>query len=139
MYTTIRHIIAFTILASVLLSGCNTIQRIQAGELTTDFDQTFRQYSKHLRWGHFRELTAFMTADHIAPAMVQAGSLKDIKISSVKPTAWILDKDAGIMTGDVMVDYYITTRGVIRSTTQHQTWRYQNEKWKLDNGLPDLR
>ena len=141
MHINIRYIITFTILSGILLTGCNTMQRIQTGELTTTFDRTFIQYEKHLRWGHFRELTTFMTTDHIGPTIekIPAITLRDIRISRVKPTAWLLNYDTGVMVGDVIVDYYIASSGVIRSTTQNQTWRYDGEEWKLDNGLPDLK
>ena len=141
MRINIRHIITLTMLSGILLSGCNTMQRIQTGELTTTFDRTFIQYAKHLRWGHFRELTTFMTTDHIGPTIekIPAITLRDIRISKVQPTAWLLNYDTGVMVGDVIVDYYIVSSGIIRSTTQHQTWRYNGEEWKLDNGLPDFK
>ena len=121
----IKNVISIvTVISFLMLTGCetvqNTIDRIETSELTGKFDQTFVSYSKHLRWGHFRE------------------SLKGRKISHVTPSAWVLDEEEGIMVGDILIDYYIIDRGVIRSTTQHQTWRYKDERWQLDSGLPDL-
>jgi len=141
MYAKIRHIITIFIFSSILLTGCNTLQRIQTGQLTTEFDQTFLLYAKHLRWGHFRELTTYMTPEHIGPAMEKITSitLRGIKVSHVEPIAWLLDMENEVMTGDVVVDYYITSSGLIRQTTQHQIWRLNGDIWQLDGGLPDLR
>jgi hypothetical protein len=122
-----------------MLTACNTMQRMHQSELMNDFDTTFVQYSKFLRWGHFRELTTFMTKDHVAPSMAKIDSLKNIRISKVNPIAWILDEEKGVMVGDVVIDYYVTNKAVIRQTTQQQVWRWIDEHWKLDTGLPDLR
>jgi hypothetical protein len=122
----------------VMLNGCNTMQRIHTRELMTEFDETFIQYSKHLRWGHFRQLTTFMTQEHVAPTLAKIDSLKNIRISDVKPITWILDEEKGVMVGDVVIDYYITNKAIIRQTTQNQVWRWADEHWKLDSGLPDL-
>jgi hypothetical protein len=126
---------------SLMMTACNTLQRIEDGELTSTFDRTFLTYSKHLRWSHFRELTTFMMPEHIGPSIEAANKLKDIKVSRVTPTAWLLNNQTGVMNGDVIIDYYITSSGMIRSITQHQTWRHDDERdtWQLDNGLPDFR
>ena len=134
-----------SLMFGLLLTGCNavsnTIQRIETSEKMEDFDETFTLYSKHLRWGHFRELTTFMTQEHIGPSMAKIDSLKERRISRVKPVAWILDEENGVMVGDVVIDYYLTNRAVIRQTTQQQTWRLvgeEDEIWKLDSPIPDL-
>jgi hypothetical protein len=139
----IKNVISVvTVISFLMLTGCetvqNTIDRIETSELTGKFDETFISYSKHLRWGHFRELTTFMTTEHIAPTLLKAELLKGRKISRVTPSAWVFNEEEGVMVGEILVDYYIIDRGVIRSTTQSQTWRYKDERWKLDNGLPDL-
>ena len=139
----IKNIISIvTVISFLMLTGCetvqNTIDRIETSELTGKFDETFISYSKHLRWGHFRELTTFMTAEQRAPTLAKAESLKGRKISHVTPSAWVLDEEGGVMVGDILIDYYIIDRGVIRSATQTQTWRYKDERWQLDSGLPDL-
>ena len=133
------------LMLGLLLTGCNavsnTIQRIETSEKMEDFDETFTLYSKHLRWGHFRELTTFMTQEQIGPSLAKIDSLKDRRISRVTPTAWIYDEEKGVMIGDVIIDYYITNRAVIRQTTQQQTWRLvgeEDEFWQLDSPIPDL-
>jgi len=122
----------------LLLTGCNTLQRIENSELTSDFDQIFDAYSKNLRWSHYKQITVFMTDEQIAPSLDKIKSLKGRRVSDVKPIAWALDDQTQVMTGDVVIDYYIVDRGVIRTTTQHQTWRYIGDTWRLDSGLPDL-
>ena len=136
---TIHYPALFIVVIALMLSACNTIQRLQTNELTTTFNERFRLYSKHLRWGHFNEVTTFMTQEHIAPSIAKINSFKERRITSIKPLTWILDEQAGTMVGDIDVDYYIADRGVIRSTSQHQTWRLNGEIWQLDAGLPDLR
>ena len=141
--TMVKSVISvITVISFLMLTGCdtvrNTMHRIETSELTGKFDETFITYSKHLRWGHFRELTTFMTTEQIAPTLAKAESLKGRKISHVQPSAWVLDEEGGVMVGDVLIDYYIIDRGVVRSTTQRQTWRYNDERWQLDSGLPDL-
>jgi|GEM_PF-3611592 len=130
--------ISSIIVVSLLLTACNTLQRIQTSEITGRFDETFNLYSKHLRWSHFKQLTTFMTPEQIAPALEKIQSLEGRKISSVRPQAWIFDEKENVMVGDVDIDYYVVDRGVIRSTTQHQTWRLNGETWQLDSGLPNL-
>ena len=66
--------ISSLIVASLLLTGCNTLQRIQAGEITEKFNETFNLYSKHLRWSHFKQLTSFMTPEQVAPALAHIQS-----------------------------------------------------------------
>ena len=127
------------IILGLLLSGCNTMQRIQNSELMEDFDETFFLYSKHLRWGHFRQVTTFMTPERIGPAMDQIDTFKDIRVSKVQPITWILNSEEETIKGEIVVDYYIVSRSVIRSTSQKQTWRYINDTWKLDTGFPDLK
>ena len=143
-----RHIairILLPLTLGLMLTACNavsnTIHRIETNEIMNDFDETFTQYSKHLRWGHFRELTTFMTQEQIGPSMAKIDSLKERRVSRVTPIAWILDEEDGVMVGDVVIDYYITNRAVIRQTTQQQTWRLvgeDHEIWKLDTPIPDL-
>lgn len=139
MTKTAIYRIVFIITIFTLLSACNAMQNLRTSEITGKFDERFRLYSKHLRWGHFRELTAFMTPERIAPALIQVDSFKERRITNVKPIAWLLDEQAGTMTGDVMIDYYVENRAVVRSVTQHQIWRRNGEIWQLDSGFPDLR
>ena len=138
----IRHKFAVLYLtfSLVMLTGCNTLQRIQAGELTTTFDRTFKVYQKHLRWSHFREMTSFMKPEHVGPSMAKIPELSDIKVSRVTPLAWVLNDVEGTMVGEIIIDYYITSTSTIRSTSQRQTWRHdsENDIWQLDNGLPDF-
>lgn len=139
--------LALALVFGMFLSGCNTLQRIQSGELTTTFDRTFIAYSKHLRWGHFRELTNFMMPEHIGPALTKAIQLDDVKVSRVTPIAWVLsgmddDNDENtVMVGDVVIQYYLVSTSTIHSITQNQTWRHdsENDTWRLDNGLPEFR
>ncbi len=120
------------------LTGCN---ELQARDRMTKFEETFRLYAKHLRWGHFPEVTGFMTPEHVAPSLSHATKLKEIRISGVTPINWIVDEAQENISGNVTVSYYVTNRGVIRETTQQQTWIWQSEgkNWKLNTGLPDLK
>jgi len=136
------RLIAFFMLASLLPTGCGTIDQIHTNEVTTNFDEIFILYSKHLRWGHFKELTSFMTAEQIGPAMeiiaANTDKIGDRKVSKVQPLSWLLDEQAGTMTGDVTIEYYIPSRSVIRTATDHQIWKLNGNVWQLDSGLPKL-
>lgn len=144
MYTIIRYL-TIAILLGTTLFGCNTIQKMKEksknNELTNKFELSFLLYRKYLRWGNLKEITNLMTENQVPSAIKKLDSLKNIKISRVEPGTWKLDKDKLTMTGDITVDYYIVDRGVVRSTTQHQVWRYNEESkvWRLDTGLPDLQ
>lgn len=120
----------------LLLPACNQLQNQNR---MTQFQETFRQYAKHLRWGHYSQVTRFMTEAHITTALSQSNRLKDIRISSVEPSSWIVSENSDTINGTINIEYYLTNRAVIRQTSQNQTWHWQDKAWKLDNGLPDLK
>lgn len=132
------NVVVLLLTMTLMLSACNTLQQMKTREIMTDFQEVFRLYSKHLRWGHFRELTTLMTPSQLGPALEKIDSLKDRRISKVKSIKWDLDEENKVLVGPVVIEYYLSDRGIIRTTTQQQTWRLIGDNWKLDTGLPDL-
>lgn len=133
---TIKHTSHLALAVSImLLSACS---QWQERDRMTRFEETFRLYSKHLRWGHFHQVSEFMTQRHAAESLNKADNFRGTQISSVRAASWIVDEAKEKVAGNVMIDYYMTNRAVIRQTTQDQTWLWNGKNWKLDNGLPDL-
>jgi len=125
------------LLAFALLSvACNPIK--SKWELTL-FDDTFRLYSKHLRWGHFREISGMMTDRYVTESLAKIPRLKNIRVSRVEGPDWIVNENKDNISGTVEVSYYLADQGVIRQTTQQQTWIYRDNRWQLDAPLPDFR
>ena len=124
-----------TIILILLSTACNSLK---SGERMTHFDETFRLYAKHLRWGQFTQVSSFLTEDHIAHSLAIIPSLKNIRVTHVTPLNWIANQEKDTIRGTVTIDYYITNRGVVKQTRQAQTWRWQETGWKLDADLPEL-
>lgn len=134
-----KIIVSFLLLSSLFITtGCN---RISGQDQMTRFDETFRIYSKHLRWGHFHEISGLLTPKHIEPALAKIPSLKNIRVSSVEPIKWIVAQNKEKLSGTVKISYYVTDRGVIRETHQQQTWLWNADTkiWKLDNSFPEFK
>ncbi len=104
----------------------------------TKFSDSFRIYSKHLRWGHFHEVSSFMTPEHVESAIAAIPSLKGVRITAIKPLKWTVDKSQDNISGNIQIDYYIEDIGIVKQTSQPQTWRWFKDlkTWKLDADLP---
>ena len=137
MKTKIYSVFCMLLLAS-LLSACNPLQTLKSRNKWTDFDSAFQNYSKHLRWGHFREAAGFMTRQRQIESQALLAKLKNRRVSGVKATNWIMNKEEDEISGTIEISYYLEDRGVIRQTEQTQTWILQEKNWILDSPLPDL-
>jgi hypothetical protein len=127
------------LLLSGLLAACNPLKPLQSQDAWTNFNDTFKVYSKNLRWSHFRETAAFITPQHQAASQALLPSLKNRRVSKVTPTSWIMNKEEDGITGLIEINYYVTDRNVVRQMTQKQSWVLLNGNWLLDTPLPDLR
>ncbi len=134
--TFIRYLLLITVFTA--LAGCNTWKD---EDRMTKFNDSFRAYSKHLRWGHFHEVSSLMTTAHIAPAVATIPSLKNVRITAIEPLKWLVDETRENISGNVRIDYYLEDRGVVKQISQPQVWRWFEEPgtWKLDSGLPQLK
>lgn len=130
-------IAVFTTAVFTTLTGCGPSKE---KERMVKFEESFRAYAKHLRWGHFHEVSGFMTAAHVTPAIASIPSLKNVRITSVEPLNWIVDESQESISGNIRVDYYLEDRGVVKQTSQPQIWQWfeDSQAWKLDTGLPQL-
>lgn len=135
MTTRTLFIVIFAACSLLFLEGC---QRLKNQDTTRRFDETFRQYSKHLRWGHYRQLAQFMTPEHAPGALEKADKYRERRVSSVHASQWIFNENMTQATGLIEIRYYLTDRGVIKDASQKQTWIREKDNWLLDNGLPDL-
>ena len=124
-------------LLSAMVSGCG----VQGKDRMARFHETFLAYSGHLRWGDFHRVAAFSTAGRADAAYAAAAGMKNIRVSGVESSNWLIDESQDRIRGSVKIQYYLPERGVIRETTQRQTWLWLEEakQWKLDAALPDLR
>ncbi|TNF93463.1 MAG: hypothetical protein EP297_12500 [Gammaproteobacteria bacterium] len=129
---------SFVIISCILaLTACQTLDNKKRAK---SFDEILYEYTKFLRWGHFREITNFMTAEHRAASQDKVDSFSNIRISSVNSTDWISDETGNRLTGTVDIKYYVEDRAVVRKTKQQLVWVYDEEGkfWLLDSGLPAL-
>ncbi len=122
----------------VVLTGCNSWKKEEDRMMI--FSASFSAYSSHLRWGHFYEVSAFMTADYIPSVTASIPSLKNVRITAVEPLKWVVDEAQESLSGSVQISYYLTDRGVVKQINQQQTWLWFEESrtWRLDTGLPEL-
>lgn len=124
------------IIVAALIAACNPLQ---SQSRLTLFDDSFQIYSKYLRWGHFREATSLMTDKHRLASLAKISGLKDIRISRVQATQWIMNEEKDRISGSIEISYYLTNQAVIRQIIQQQTWLFKDKVWRLDTGLPELR
>lgn len=134
------HTRFFTVLIilSALLTACNPISQLQSRSRLTLFDDAFQLYSKHLRWGHYRQITSQMTQEHIPLSIARITALKNRRISQIEAPLWNLNESQDSTTGTVVISYYLADQGIVRQSTQQQTWIFQDDRWLLDAPLPDL-
>jgi len=127
------------LLLSGLLAACNPLKPLRSQDAWTGFNDTFKAYSKYLRWSHFRETTAFMTPKPQSDSLAMLARLKERRVSKVTPTSWVMNQTEDAVTGIVEIDYYVTDQNVVRQTTQKQSWVLKEGNWLLDSPLPNLR
>ena len=131
--------VATAVVAALALSlaaaGCGW----KGKDRMTGFRETFHAYSGYLRWGDFHRAAAFSTARHAQAAKATIARLDNIRVTAVTSSNWSPDESQERISGSVKIQYYLPERGVVRETTQRQTWLWLEEikDWRLDAGLPE--
>jgi hypothetical protein len=143
MYSKLRDSakLLFIMSGVLALTACQSpVTSYENKKRAKSFDEIIYEYTKFLRWGHFREITYFMTPEYKAASQEKVDSFKNIRVSSVKTGNWTSDETGNRLNGMVEIDYYVEHRAVIRQTKQQVAWIYDEEGkfWQLDSGLPEL-
>jgi hypothetical protein len=118
-----RSLLCLGMLASVLICACSTAQ-VNHKLLQESVDD----FSHQLRWGDVQQAAAYLPAK--AAQIVAAQDDEDIRITAAVVRKVAFPDEA---TGKVVlaVEWYRQSRGMVRSTTVLQTWRWKDERWKI--------
>ncbi len=102
-------------------------------------DDTLSQYAAAIRWGDLEKAVEFQNPAH--RTRIDEAWLKNIHVSTYNTVYTKSETGSNILEQTVKINYYIEQEGVEKSITDHQVWRYDNDKkkWMLDTDLPAFR
>jgi hypothetical protein len=123
------------LLSALALAACTS------GEIhAVKMDDTLRSYATAIRWGQFESALQYQN-----PAKRKRLDLlwlkKNVHVSSYDTVFKKEDMGGNIFEQTVEIHYFIESEGVEKSLTDHQLWRYDEEKEKLllETDLPSFR
>ena len=127
----------FLPLALVVLAGCAGMESKSRLE---QLDSLLRGYAKALAWSNF-EVAYTATREALQAPLPDAGTYKDIKITSYEPAVPLVEQEGKSIKRVVLIRYVHTARMVERSLTTDEEWVYSDEdkRWFLRSGFPQFR
>ena len=124
------------LLATLLLSGCQSLERRKQNELLT---QTLRTYESTLRWGDLRKAYSFLKPELAAKTDIPSG-LDNVQITRyevVSPPVPMSDNSALQV---VEIQYVLKDQQMEKLITDQQLWEFNPEelRWYLASKVPSL-
>jgi len=133
-----RHIMDITLmrlgLASLL---CWAMMACSQSTHLMKMEETLSSYGGAIRWGLYEKAADFQARKDEPP--LDLSYLKTIRVTGYDPVYRKETKD--IVQQTVEIRYYQEQTGVEKTLTDHQTWRYDEEKglWLLESSLPSFK
>lgn len=123
-------------LVLLLLSGCAGI----AGRGRMDaFSRISKAYEWALESANYRGAAGYLDPSVQRPP-IDFKRYANIKVADYTITRSKASDDKRMVRQDVEIQYFLLDRSIVRTTMDHQVWRYSEteKKWRLQTGLPDL-
>lgn len=99
-------------------------------------DETLNSYGGAIRWGAFERAADFQSRVDNAP--LDMNILKDIHVTAYDPVFKKEQDEGKTVRQTVEIRYFHEQTGVEKTLTDHQIWRFDEEKdaWHLETPLP---
>lgn len=121
-----------------LLSACASLKEEKR---TNKLQETTQAYMSSLRWGYYDLASQMITNRDSTPEPIDFDFLKRIRVTSYDTLNQFSNPELNSVQYVVQISYYHTDYGTVRSITDHQNWRYDEDakRWFLDGNLPDFK
>jgi len=125
-------------LVTVLLTACPSMQEEKR---STRLQEATQAYLSSLRWGYYDLAAQMIVHRESVPEPVNFEYLRNIRVTTYETQNQIPTGDPNAAKFVVLISYYHTGYGTVKTITDHQTWRYeeQTKRWFLDGNLPDFK
>jgi hypothetical protein len=123
------------LLISLLLGGCASSK-----SKFSEFEDVTRLYHQALRWEGAEAIPNFLDPKYDAQSNQQRYErLQQFQIKGVRPlSAPVLDEKAGTASQQVALELVNRHTSASKTIVDVQRWRYENKRWLLSSGFPDL-
>ncbi|MCF6282809.1 MAG: hypothetical protein L3J28_11485 [Candidatus Polarisedimenticolaceae bacterium] len=137
-FTPIFPLLIAVILATSLLSGCQTLgERKQS----TTLEDTLRIYAGVIRWGTLSKAYSFRDPESMDTLDEIPTGLKNIRVTSYEVAQGPIMTDEKTAMQTVLIEYIHKDMQVIRNLQDKQMWRYneETESWALVSKVPQFK
>jgi len=125
---------AVSVLLLVLAVGCTGLTE---GSRLDQFSQIAKSYERALTRSEYHTAAKY---HHHPPkgAPVKLERFANIKIFRYKIKNIQVLNNARTIEQDVELQYFLLDRNILKTTTDHQVWRYNETRkvWMLESGMP---
>lgn len=124
------------LLASLLLSGCQSLEHRKQNQLLT---QTLRSYESTLRWGDLRKAYSFLKPEQAAKTEVPSG-LENIQVTGYEVISPPVSLSEENVTQVAHIKYVRKDQQMEKTITDQQLWEYvpEEKRWYLISKVPDF-
>jgi hypothetical protein len=121
-----------------LLPACSSFKEEKR---TNKLQETTQAYMSSLRWGYYDLASQMIANRESTPEPIDFDFLKRIRVTSYSTLSQFSNAELNSVQYVVQISYYHTDYGRVRSITDHQNWRYDEDakRWFLDGNLPDFK
>lgn len=121
-----------------LLPACASMKEEKRANKLQEATQA---YMSSLRWGYYDLASQMIANRESAPEPIDFDFLKKIHVTSYDTLNQFSNPALDSVQYWVQINYYHIDYGTVRSITDHQNWRYDEEaeRWFLDGNLPDFK
>ena len=122
------------LLASLLLSGCQSLDRKKQDKLLT---QTLRTYESTLRWGDLRKAYSFLEPELATKTDVPSG-LENIQVTGYEIVSPPVPMSEKSIMQVAHIQYVLKDQQMEKSITDQQLWEYnlEDQRWYLTSKVP---
>ena len=126
----------YALVMILLPLGCGTLGERARLER---FGPTVQAYERALRLADYNKAAAYLDPSK-ATARTDLKPYQNIKIVEYKILHTQVSPDSQEIKQDVALQYFRLNGNIMRSTSDHQIWRYRqaDKTWRLQSGLPDF-
>lgn len=134
-----KLISVLVLLLSFLFNACTSGPVVKSR-----IEETVSAYAAAIRWSEFEKAQEFQPAGK--RARLDLAWLKNIHVSTYEvlykkePEGGLLE-DGRVLEQTVRIRYFIEPYGVEKEITDHQIWRFNEDRWKMEliTDLPEFK
>lgn len=114
-----------------------TLQACSHDTFFMKIESSLSGYGSAIRWGLYQKASEYLAQRQA----LNLASYKNLHVTSYDPIYRHEFDDHETIEQTVEIRYYLETDRVEKSITDHQTWRYDQDKsaWLLQSGLPKFK